>query len=156
MKRRRRTVKAKPKNKGKQYENEFCKELEDFYKKKIFIHRNKDTADASGRAGKLVVVAAQPSDYLVTLNGITAYVEVKDCNNKTSFPFANIRESQRNAAKQQVAAKGLYFFVIHHTGTWYCIPAEVIHNTTTRKSLKWDDIKDYQLAKLVDIKRYFK
>jgi len=147
---------AKPKNQGKSVEKDFCRELELHYKKKIFIQRNRDTADASGRAGKLVVVAAQPSDFIVTLNGITAYVEVKDCNNKTSFPFSNIRESQWVAAKQQVAAKGLYFFVVHHKGQWYCIPAKVILSTTTRKSLPWKDIKEYELKTLVDIKRYFK
>lgn len=153
---RRRAKQAAPKNKGKQYEKDFCQELEDHYKKRIFIQRNKDTGDASGRAGKLVIVAAQPSDFIVTLQGITAYVEVKDCNNKTSFPFSNIRESQWVASKQQVAAKGLYFFVVHHQGTWYCIPAKVILDTTTRKSLPWKDIKEYELKQLVDIKRYFK
>ena len=147
---------AKPKNKGKKHEREFEQVLEAAYKKRVFIHRNKDTGDASGRAGKLTIVAAQPSDYIVTLDGITAYVEVKDCNNKTSFPFSNIRESQWSAAKQQVAAKGLYFFVVHHKGTWFCIPAKVILDTTTRKSLPWKDLTDCELKKLTDIKRYFK
>jgi len=153
MRRRRR---AKPKNQGKKVEGQFQEQLEAHFKKKIFCHRNYDTADATGRAGKLTLVAAQPSDFIVTLNGTTAYVEVKDCNSKTSFPFSNIRESQWNAAKQQVAAKGLYFFVVHHQGTWYCIPAKVILDTTTRKSLPWKDIKQYELKALVDIKRYFK
>lgn len=153
--RRRRSSKAKPKNQGKKYEKDFIEILETFYKKKIFIHRNADTGDASGRAGKLVLMDAQPSDFFVTLNGISAYVECKDCNAKTSFPFSNIRESQMNAAKQQVAAKGKYLFAVHHKGTWYCIPAQKILATTTRKSIPWKDLEKEKLKKLTDIKRYF-
>lgn len=154
----------KPSNNGKLIEKQFEKTLEAHYKKRLFLERFKDTADATAKANgrskggrkRLVIVDAQPSDYMMTLNGVTAYVEVKDCNNKTSFPFSNITTSQMIAAKRQVAAKGLYFFAIHHKTQWYCVPAEVILNTTTRKSLPWKDLTPYELDKLVDIKRYFK
>lgn len=153
----------KPNNQGKQVEKLFQETLEAAFKKRIFIHRFQDTGDATaktngrasrtGRRKTVVFVDAQPADFLITLKD-TAYVEVKDCNNATSFPFSNITKSQMIAAKRQVAAKGKYFFVIHHKGTWYCVPAEVILGTTTRKSLPWKDLKPYQLKKLVDIRRY--
>jgi len=156
----------KPNNKGKEVETLFQTTLETAFKKAVFIERFTDTADATakangrgrrtGRKKTVVIVEAQPADFMVTLNGVTAYTEVKDCNNKTSFPFGNITTSQMNAAKRQVAAKGLYFFVIHHQGQWHCVPAKVILETTTRKSLPWKDLQPYQLKKLVDIKRYFK
>lgn len=152
-------------NEGKHYENVFQNTLETAYKKAVFIERFKDTADATakanargrraGRVKRLVIVDAQPADFMVTLNGVTAYVEVKDCNNKTSFPFSNITTSQMIAAKRQVAAKGLYYFVIHHKGIWHCVPAEVILETTDRKSIRWTDLEAYQLESLTDIKRYF-
>lgn len=154
-----------PKNDGKHYEGVFQEELESFYKKNIFIHRFQDTGDATARANgrgrrtgrrkTMVYLEAQPSDFLVTLEGQTAYVEVKDCNSKTSFPFSNITAGQIIAAKRQVAAKGMYLFVIHHKTTWYGVPAEVILGTTKRKSLPWKDLEQYKLKKLSDIKRYF-
>lgn len=155
----------KPKNKGKYYEDLFRTDLESEFKKQIFIHRFQDTGDATAKARgrskhaarkkEVVYVDSQPSDFLVTLNGVTAYVEVKDCNNKTSFPFGNITHSQMIAAKRQVAAKGRYYFVIHHIGVWFCVPAEVILGVTDRKSIRWVDLQDYRIEGPIDIKRYF-
>ena len=143
--------------KGKQSEKLFCTILEKVYKKSVFIQRLKDTTDATGRAKKLVIVDAQPADFIVTLQGVTAYVEVKESKARTAFPFGNIAISQKIAAKRQVAAHGKYLFVIHRLdqGHWYCVPAQRILGVTSRKSLPWKDLRSCKLNKLEDIKRYF-
>lgn len=131
--------------KGKASERMF----EDIFKKlgkRAFVYRFPDKAEVRGRTQNGAVwMRKQPSDYLVTENGVTYYAEVKSSQQKTSFPFSKIQPYQKGSARRQVAAGGLYFFFLHNltTGDWYKVPAEVILNSD-KSSVRWADVDSYK------------
>ncbi|WCD44182.1 putative holliday junction-specific endonuclease [Xylophilus phage Lumi] len=92
-----------------------------------------------------VFTASHPADFIVTSNGETFYAEVKSCSNETSFPFSMIKRSQWIAATMQLAAGGLYFFFIKSEvlGTWFKVPAKVLLDIESRKSITWKDLAPY-------------
>ena len=123
------------------------REFEDVYArmgKGAFVHRMSDTAAAKATSGKKAFVKAQPSDYLVTVNGHTFYAEVKSSHDPVAFHHSNIQPYQMAASKRITKAGGDYVFFIKNilTGKWYCVPASVIHASAT-KSTKWADIETY-------------
>lgn len=111
--------------------------------KSAFIYRFTDTKDARGALrSKKVFTDARPADFLLTVHGKMFYAEVKSCSSETSFAFANIRKSQWQAAIQQVAAGGLYYFFIRSEALnqWFMVPFEIIKNMESKKSLTWDEL----------------
>lgn len=123
-------------------------------RKDTYLYRFEDFGDVNFRSGRntrlagKVGVNERPSDYLLTDNGQTSYVEVKSCSNKTSFPFSNIQGSQWRTAIQQVRAKGPYYFVIYSAEqkSWFKVPATVLVETREagKKSLAYKDIQAYR------------
>lgn len=122
--------------------------------KLCFIHRLADASDLTGlnrglskKKTGFVATLKLPSDYLVTIDGVMFYAEVKSSQNATSFPFANFEEGQWQAMRQQRAARGEYWVFIHNLNTdfWYRVPGNLILNTKDdgRMSLKWDELKPY-------------
>lgn len=99
-------------------------------------------------------VAPQPSDYLLTHGGTTAFCEVKSSWEKTSFPFGDVQPSQWKAARQQVAAAGEYWFYLlrMHTEQWYRVPAHVMLEVREAgtKSIKWSLLEGYEWIPTVD------
>lgn len=130
----------------KKAEREFEKSFEP-YGKKAAVFRLTDTAAAKAVAGKRAFVAAQPSDYMVVLDGQVFFAEVKSTSDNTSFHFSNIRKAQIAASRRIVKAGAGYFFFIKSLvlNQWFCVPAAVIHNTIASgtKHLKWQQIQDY-------------
>lgn len=114
--------------------------------KKAFAHRLVDTKAARN------LVENQPSDYVVTANGVTWYAEVKLCAERVSFPFDNISKGQLRAMALQLRAGGEYFVHIKSSdkNRWYHIPAALILDTleSGKKSLKWSEIDDDTYAKI--------
>lgn len=90
------------------------------------------------------MIAAQPSDYVVTLNGEVFFAEVKSTSDELTFHFSNIRRGQWNASRRITRAGGKYLFFIKslHWDQWYCVPAQVLHANPT-KSMRWTQLKDY-------------
>lgn len=123
------------------------KEFEKFFEnlgKRAYVARLSDTATAKATGGGFI--GAQPSDYIVTLDGMTHYAEVKSSQNPTFFPFSNIKRGQKIAARRSTTAGGTYLFYIKNLNTnrWYCVPAQVIVNHSA-KSIKWVEIEQYRM-----------
>lgn len=112
-----------------------------------FVFQFHDTRAAMGASGsRRVFTTSHPSDYLVTSRGQMYYAEVKDSENETSFPFANIKKSQWAAATQQAAAGGNYYFFIRRNlcGTWYKVPAILLLQIRRiKQSVKWTELSDF-------------
>lgn len=130
----------------KSAEEEFVASF-DRYGKEAYVCRLTDTAAAKATSGKGAFVQAQPSDYIVVLQGQMFYAEVKSSNHEVSFPHSNIRKGQMAAARKTVAAKGTYLFFLKNlvTNQWYCVPASVIiADNKVKKSTRWADIEQYK------------
>jgi penicillin-binding protein-related factor A (putative recombinase) len=105
-----------------------------------------DASEIKGRTGKVATSArSQPSDYILTMDGITSYCEVKSTGNKTSFPFNLLRPSQTGPAKQILAAGGQYWIYVHALALnrWFRIPYDAILAAKNEGlgSLKWSDLE---------------
>ena len=113
-------------------------------KRKAFVHRLPDPSDLAMIAGQRAKLPAQPADFVVCLEGVMSYAEVKSSANKTLFPMAGIRESQRGAAKQTVAQDCVYDFYIYsaYNNLWYAVPAQFVLDLIKAgsKSIPWKDL----------------
>lgn len=133
-----------------QYWKQAEKDFEDSFKphgKKAYVARLSDTATAKATGGGFV--AAQPADYIVTLNGDWFYAEVKSTKDEKAFHFSNIRKGQIAASRRTVAANGVYLFFVYsvHLDQWHCLPAELVHTTLRqKKSLTWQELEPYRYA----------
>lgn len=138
-------------NDGSYSEKEFERIMEQRMKdapKRLFVHRMTDTKSIKQIAGQKSFAKAAPSDYLVTLDGVMFYAEVKSTSEATSFKFSCFTPSQNLAMVKQVAAGGEYNVYVHHlpTDTWYEIPAYniVVWKQNGFKSIKWDELEVFK------------
>lgn len=99
--------------------------------------------------GRAVGDFPKPSDYLVTRDGSTWYAEVKSCESMTSFPFADIRPSQKAMALKQAAVGGRYDFHIFSfgLGRWFTMSCEKFAEVvaTGAKSVKFQELPAWAL-----------
>lgn len=134
------------KNDGKKSEDIFRDAIKALGKK-AFLHRITDTREAS-RGKNRVLIKKTPSDWILTLGGVTGYAEVKSCSGKTSFPFSALTEGQVAALHMQTAAQGEYWVFVHHlvTNTWYKLPGNIIveRMKTGIQSIKWNEMEIYK------------
>ena len=131
------------KNTGKPSEKLFEAFLDRLGKRACYF-RLVDASEITGRTGKVAVSArAQPSDYMVTMDGETFYAEVKSTVSKTSFPFSMIKPAQFAAGTRVTAAGGIYKIFIHRldTDTWYVIPFRRVLETK-RSSIPWSELEN--------------
>lgn len=136
------------KNTGKKSEDIFEKSLDRLGKRASYF-RLVDAAEITGRTGKVAVSArAQPSDYVVVLDGKTSFVEVKSTQNPTSFPFNLLKTTQHASARMIITAGGDYYVVVHHlpSDTWYRFPYTLVQNTQAngKQSIPWSDLERFQ------------
>lgn len=115
--------------------------------KAAHLHRFRDNKDIRGlNRNKALAAFKQPSDYLLTHQGITAYAEVKSTDNARGFPFSQIATYQLGSAERVVTAGGRYDFYIrrlHPTqGQWFRLPASVVLDHD-RRSLSWEDLQPF-------------
>lgn len=113
------------------------------------VERFWDQADLRGRnGGRPVGDYPKPSDYLVTLNGLLQYAEVKSTVHKTSFSFHCIQPGQSSAALRQARVHGPYNFYIYsfHHAQWYIMPCKQYAATLAegRASLKFEELSPWQ------------
>ena len=88
-----------PKNTGTKSQDEWL-DVHRRLGKKAHVHRLVDAAEIRGKTGRVAVAAsAQPSDYIRTFEGVTAYCEVKSTQSVASFPFSMLEEGQNAHAK---------------------------------------------------------
>lgn len=94
--------------------------------------------------GRKVGDFPKPSDYLITKAGDTWYAEVKSCQSATSFPFADIRPSQKSMALRQAAVGGRYDFYIfsYGLGNWFLMSEEAFAAAVAAgaKSIKFEEL----------------
>ena len=132
------------KNTGKPSEDAFYDAMK-VEGKGTFIHRLADTNEIKG-AFMTGFINSNPSDFVLTRNGVMEYAEVKSSSNgKASFSFSQFTPKQNSSMIRQVAAGGRYTVYLHNlvTDRWYAVPAGLILETKTngRKSLKWTEIE---------------
>lgn len=122
--------------------------------KTVLLYPFEDYYQAKFNSGANSAAKAQPSDYLLTENGVLGFAEVKSSLNASSFPFADIRPLQWQFARKQTAANGVYeFFILNlNTNTWYRIKASFLleHKDTGSKSIKWSLLEHCKWIPLVD------
>lgn len=127
-------------NSGKDSEDIFEKVFESLG---AFVDRQSDMLDA---AKQKKVATRKSSDFLVTYNGQTWYVEVKSIATDNRFKFSSIQPAQWRAATRVVAAQGHYYFYLHFMAQnlWFKVPAKVILNSE-KKSLTIDEVSNYRV-----------
>lgn len=109
------------------------------------LYRFPDQKALTGlNGGRRVGDFPKPSDYLVTKAGETSYAEVKSVQSSTSFPFDDIRPSQKSMALRLARVGGLYNFYIFSfgLGQWFVMPAKVFAAAVEAgsKSVKFKDL----------------
>jgi penicillin-binding protein-related factor A (putative recombinase) len=128
------------------------KDFEAFFSDKgkgAAVFRLTDTAAAKATGGKSAFVAAQPADYICTVEGQMFFAEVKSTQDANVFKFGNIQKGQIAASRRQIAAGGHYFFFVkaEQYDQWYCIPAVIVHTTLRqKKSMTWSELEAYKYA----------
>lgn len=109
------------------------------------LYRFPDQKALTGlNGGRRVGDFPKPSDYLVTKAGATFYAEVKSCQSGVSFPFGDIRPSQKSMALKQAAAGGRFDFYIfsYGKGMWFRMTETVFAEAIASgaKSIKFGDL----------------
>lgn len=134
------------KNSGKSSEALFEAAL-DRLGKRAYYHRLLDAAEVRGRTGRIGLIRPMPSDYIVTIDGLTSYSEIKSSQDPSAFRFSLLRVKQSAAAVQIVAAGGDYFVYVHRllTDTWFKFPYQIVLNVKAagKASIPWSDLKEY-------------
>lgn len=140
--------KTRKTNTGKSSEALFDNTIASVYGIKGHVHQFYDAAYLHGLNKRPVLAPEQPSDRLVTANGVMFYAEVKSVSSGLSWPFGMIAQGQLKAAKLQTLAGGDYFFFCHRleTDTFYIVHAKEVFAAMELgvKSLKWSALKVWQ------------
>lgn len=115
--------------------------------KRAYVHKFTDTAEIRASTGGRGKAPKQPSDYIVVVDGLTFFAEVKHCKNKTSFPLGALQPGQVAAGRRIRKAGGGYFVFVNAAslGKWFSIPFAVIEDTLAKgkKSLPWTDLESF-------------
>lgn len=140
--------KTRKTNTGKSSEALFDNTIASVYGIKGHVHQFYDAAYLHGLNKRPVLAPEQPSDRLVTVNGVMFYAEVKSVSKGASWPFSMIQTGQLRAAKLQLLAGGDYFFFVHdlQTDTFYVVHAKEVFDSLEAgiKSLKWSQMKAWE------------
>lgn len=130
-------------NNGADSEAAFVEMMTANRKKSVYIFRLTDTKEIKG-AMKEGFTKANPSDFIITYNGVMYYAEVKSTHEKVSFKYSSFTKGQIVGMTRQIAASGRYTVYIHHipSNTWYHLDgAKVIDDLKKGiKSIKFENI----------------
>jgi len=133
-------------NTGKSSEDDF-EALLKLEGKRAYFHRFIDASDVRGLTGKVGDVPAQPSDYIIVLDGVTSFAEVKSTGDTTAFRFTLLRSTQSAAALQIENAGGGYLIFVQALALpgkpWFIIPYRNIRaaKDSGKSSIKWSDLQ---------------
>lgn len=112
--------------------------------KTIYVARFSDTYDANkGRWGnplmKKVFLKRKPSDAVVTINGITYYVEIKSTHS-TKGITSGLFSQQKGERIRIENAGGYYVYLIYsfHTQKWYWV-----FSTQLKENSKWSEMEKF-------------
>lgn len=129
------------------------KQAEDFIydtynskKLKSCIFRFQDTHDATSRLSrnglysqKAVLLAPNPSDFVMTKDGVTSFVEVKTTESKTGVVRGLFKEQE--ARRDRILDCGgsyIYFIYSNCLCKWFEVKGEVIRNNP---NMKWEELE---------------
>jgi hypothetical protein len=115
--------------------------------KRAFLFEFKDARYLRGMNKRPTAVGNQPSDRLVTYDGVTFFAEVKYTTHPTRFDFGLLKPGQHGAGIRTVAAGGEYRVYVKSAvhNQWYCIPYQVIQNCP-RQSLLWTELETLKVS----------
>lgn len=134
------------KNTGQSAQSDFERIIRSFGKR-AYLHRLVDASDVHGLTGQATNISAQPSDFILVMDGRTEFAEVKSTVNETSFPFSLLRATQSAAARQVLAAGGMYFAYVKslHHDRWFRVPYTLVQmmKDVGTGSLKWAKLEDF-------------
>mgnify|MGYP002307953581 FL=1 len=152
------------KNRGMDFENMFsskCKSLREDENAKILINKvpteMKLIRGAGGRIVKAFAVSKDETefvDYCGVYYGKPICFELKSTENKTSFPFGNIKESQISFLDKWIEYGGMGYYIIrfaYHKRVFMISALDMHHiiNTIGRKSVKYEQcLEDSRFIKL--------
>lgn len=116
----------------------------DNYGKRIYVSRFIDTYDANkGRWGdpsqKKVKIDRRPCDFILVIDGVTYFCEVKATANKRGLKSSLF--SQQKAERTRIlAAGGLYIYFIYslEKEKWYWIASSKLD-----ANAKWEDLEPF-------------
>lgn len=115
--------------------------------KRAYVYTFIDTAKASGRNNRRTFMDAQPSDRLLTFDGVTSFAEIKSSIDHENFKFSLLRQGQGFAAASAMAAGGAYDVYFHSLpyDRWFKIPYSVIRQAKDagRGSFKISELEPY-------------
>lgn len=117
--------------------------------KESVCFRFQDALDATKRGGfsrGIVPMAKNPSDFIITDNGVTFYAEVKHTENTSGVTRA-LFEQQRAIRDRILTARGEYWYYIYSVNIhqWYRIPGSVIRDNP---NVKWKELGKYMITYL--------
>lgn len=128
-------------------EQTIFKYYNEHFGKKSTCFRLVDNADINRQGYKLgqkfvVTNIKNPSDLIITANGITFYAEVK-CTSNPRGVTSSLLGQQNAAIKRIIAAGGMYMYYIFHETThqWYIVPSEAFAKS---KNISWKDLTSYK------------
>ena len=134
------------KNTGKPSEDIFDDAWK-FLGKKAYVFKFTDTAEARGMNRSRVMIKAQPSDRMLTYQGINLYAEIKSTIDPDTFSFGLLRKTQSAYAAGVLTAGGPYDIFLHalNSNTWFRIPYRVVKDARDagRGSMKFTELKDF-------------
>lgn len=126
----------------------------DMLGKRAHVFKFTDTAEARGMNRGKVMIKAQPSDRLLTYQGVISYAEIKSTTDPDTFSFGLLRKTQSAYAAFILGAGGPYDVYLHRLAfdRWYRIPYAVIKaaKEAGRGSFKFTELESFtwQLPRL--------
>lgn len=114
------------------------------------VERLRDAKDLVGlNGGRKVGDFPKPSDFLVVLNGLMHFAEVKSTDKVNRFPFSDIRPYQTRTALLMARIGGPYSFYIYSygRGAWFVMSAKVYAAAVAegRRSVTFEELTPWSL-----------
>lgn len=115
--------------------------------KRAFLFEFKDARHLRGMNKRPTAVGKQPSDRLVTYQGVTFFAEVKYTDDPSRFDFGLIKPGQHGTGIMVSAAGGEYRVYVKSgaLNQWFMIPYPVIRDWH-KKSMTWQDLQPYKVT----------
>lgn len=139
---------TRSRNTGTGSEKIFEDQLLKHHGTKVYAYRFEDAKETRGlNGGKAVLVSPRPADYVVTINGVMFYAEVKSSTNARNATF-KLRPGQKAAMRRQIAAGGEYRIYFHciPRDEWYCIPAnDLLDRDRMSFTFQWSNFEPFRI-----------
>jgi len=151
---------------GKQFEAEIRDSL-NYYKTKYPVHffRVPDYRTISRIVRREYRGLKRPCDFIVNINGVCSYWELKQTSSRTSFRFDLVKEHQIEELRENHRAGGTSYILIKRDNEnvkmvyalsvkdFILIREEFFEHK--RKSIKWNELEEIEGVKILRRQRFF-